>query len=217
MCGRFANTENIAVQAATFKADPRDTKWEPSANCAPHQQLPIVFEHSQQRFIRLATWGIQASWSPGKALINAQSETAHEKVTFKDAFQQRRCIIPANAFYEWQKHDSGKQAKIIQCENQHLFPMAGIWELQQDGEQRIGRFTILTTSANQRMQDIHARMPVILQTDALDTWLNPSSSLDSIRDLCRPYHAEHTHVQDMDNSINNIRNHDTSLVASYLL
>lgn len=217
MCGRFANTENIAVQAAQFDADPHDSQWQASANCAPHQQLPIVFEYQQQRYLRLAEWGFQTAWSKGKALINAQSETAHEKATFQDAFHKRRCIIPANAFYEWQKTDQGKQAKIIQCDDQKLFPMAGLWELQQAGEQRVGRFTILTTSANQRIQDIHARMPVILQPDELATWLNPHSHLDRIRDLCHAYNAEHTHVQNMDSSINNIRNHDIELVKPYLL
>ena len=217
MCGRFANTENIDVQAAQFDADPRDTHWTPSANCAPHQQLPIIFEYNEHRYLRLAEWGFQASWAPGKALINAQSETAAEKSSFKDAFRKRRCVIPANAFYEWKKVSSGKQPMVFQCRNQALFPMAGIWEQTQTDQGRIGRFTILTCSANQQLADIHARMPVILQADEINTWLSNNSSLDRIQDLCRSYNDNETDIREMDRSINNVRNNSPELLQDYLL
>ena len=217
MCGRFANTQNIESQAAHFDADPRGATWTPSANCAPNQQIPIVFQYKHNRFLRLAEWGFQASWAPGKTLINAQSESAAEKTTFKEAFRKRRCIVPANAFFEWKKIANGKQAMIFQCRNQPLFPMAGLWEQQQTEHGQIGRFTILTTAANQRLADIHKRMPVILQADEIQTWLSNDSSLDRLQDLCRSYSDDQTDIKEMDISINNVRNNNPDLLNDYLL
>ena len=125
MCGRFANNQKLDQQAARFDAAAPGDDWQPSANCAPSQLLPIILSHGNKTWLRLAEWGFQCSW--GKPLINTQSETAAEKNTFKESFANQRCIVPAAAFYEWQKIDGVKIPQIITCTDQNIFSIPGIW------------------------------------------------------------------------------------------
>jgi putative SOS response-associated peptidase YedK len=217
MCGRFANNKTIEQQSTHFKAEPRQAKWQRSANCAPGQQLPIVFQHKLQRFLRLAHWGFQPDWAKGKLIINAQSETAAEKSTFKQSYSQQRCLVPAVAFYEWQQHSDGKRPVIIQANDQHLFAMAGLWQLETTNENTVGRFTVLTTDACEAMQDIHKRMPVILRKENYRAWLNQETDINDVNSYCRPYASESLNIQTMDKCINSINNNDPTLLDPYLL
>src|SRR5690606_10699784 len=121
-------------------------------------------------------WGLIPSWakdvSIGNKLINARSETADEKPSFRSAFKRRRCLIPADGFFEWQKQDKNKVPMFIHMKDQSVFAFAGLWEVWHSPEgDEIRTATILTTEPNDLMANIHNRMPVILPRDAYEIWL----------------------------------------------
>lgn len=187
MCGRFTLTEPDAI-ASHFQVE-FDPVPSPRFNIAPSQPTAVIgFDKQGDRAFRLMQWGLVPSWAKGdnpKRLINARSETAHEKASFRTAFSRRRCLIPATGFYEWRSQKEGKQPFYFHLPERKIFAFAGLWESWQD----IRGCTILTTEANEVLQPIHTRMPVILAPEDYDTWLNPESGTDELRSLLRPYPA----------------------------
>lgn len=188
MCGRFTLITPDAI-ANHFKVDV-DRVPPPRYNIAPSQPIGVVCAGKQRpRNYRLMLWGLIPPWAKeksGKILINARSETAHEKPSFRAAFKRRRCLIPANGFYEWQSSKQGKQPFYFHLAGHQLFALAGLWETWQD----IQTCTILTTTANEILQPIHARMPVMLSPDKYDTWLNPKMSVAELQSLLHPFPSE---------------------------
>ena len=143
-----------------------------------------------ERVFRLMLWGLIPPWAKEKShkrLINARAETAHEKPSFRAAFKRRRCLIPANGFYEWQSlgKNQPKQPFYFHLSKHQLFAFAGLWDTWEE----IQTCTILTTSANEILQPIHSRMPVILSPDQYKTWLHPATSTADLRSLLQPYPA----------------------------
>jgi len=190
MCGRFALYSSF--QAIKDYADLLNEIGELDANynVAPGQEIPIVTRQDQQNILKSCRWGLIPFWAKdekiGYKLINTRSETIAEKPSFKYAFQQRRCLIPANGFYEWRKSD--KQPFYITLKDRDLFSFAGIWEIWKSpvGKQ-IYSCSIITTSANEILKDIHHRMPVILPTEQEETWLN-----DDRRDILQELMTSHS-------------------------
>jgi putative SOS response-associated peptidase YedK len=141
-------------------------------------------------------WGLIPSWSSDPKiaykLINARSETVVDKPSFRSAFKQRRCLIPASAFYEWQKTGArSKQPFCIRPRNGGLFALAGLWERWHNPQgEEIETCTILTTEANELMRPLHDRMPVILDPAADGVWLDPRSSTDVLRSLFVPFASD---------------------------
>lgn len=170
MCGRFTLTQPDAI-ASTFKVT-LERVPPPRYNIAPTQPLGVVINQPSRQF-RLMSWGLIPSWTRDpnatKRMINARLETAHEKPSFRTAFRHRRCLIPADGFYEWKRIDSQKQPFYIQLQKQPLFAFAGLWDTWQE----IETCTILTTAANADMQPVHHRMPVIISPDFYEQWLDP--------------------------------------------
>jgi putative SOS response-associated peptidase YedK len=174
MCGRFTLTQSPNAVAQAFGIEV--PKFPPRYNIAPSQPVGVVVQSSGQprRQFRLMQWGLIPSWakepSIGSKLINARSETVHEKPSFRSAFKHRRCLIAADGFYEWQKKGSGaKQPFYFSMKDNSIFAFAGLWESWQD----IETCTILTTSANELLKPIHERMPVIVKPKDYDVWLDP--------------------------------------------
>ncbi len=190
MCGRYSL---FATQAdleerfdVTFGFD-----FEPRYNAAPGQSLPVITDADRDQVRRLE-WGLVPRWADdaSERHINARSETAAEKPTFADAYENRRCLVPADGFYEWTETDGGKQPYRVCLEDDRPFAMAGLWErftpkTKQTGlgeftngdageaeSQPIETFTVLTTEPNDVVEPLHHRMAVVLDHDEETAWLD---------------------------------------------
>ncbi|MDA3812792.1 MAG: SOS response-associated peptidase, partial [Candidatus Cloacimonetes bacterium] len=179
MCGRFALYSSF--QAIKDYADLLDKIGEIDANYnfAPCQEISIIVNENQQNMLKSCKWGLIPFWAKderiGYKLINSRCETIAEKPSFKFAFQKRRCLIPANGFYEWRKSD--KQPIYIHLKDRELFSFAGIWEIwKSPAGKQIFSCSIITTSSNEKLKNIHHRMPVILQKENEETWLTEDNS-----------------------------------------
>lgn len=226
MCGRFAlisATEEVAdalgVDQATIADIPPAV---PRYNIAPTQPvLAAYLDEIGQRRLTFFQWGLVPSWSKdvtiGSRLINARSETVTEKPSFRNAFKRRRCLIPADGFYEWQKVNGGKQPLYIHGADGRPLALAGLWEVWQEPEgTRLQTCTILTTTPNELMSPIHDRMPVILEPEDFGMWLEPSAHPDESLHLLRPYPAAKMKVYPVSTAVNNPRN-DTAECIQPLL
>ncbi|MDX2160793.1 MAG: SOS response-associated peptidase [bacterium] len=195
MCGRYvlhADPQQLQ-QAFNLTTAP---EFAPRFNIAPTQTVPVITsDHPDQaEFLR---WGLIPSWakdmSMGAKLINARSETVEEKPSFRNAFKRRRCVIPMNGFYEWKQLDDGsKQPIYIHHKEEPFWGLAGLWEVWKnpDTGEEVRTFSILTTSANAFMQQIHDRMPVILQPKDYERWLTTGEKdAPGLRDLMVPFDA----------------------------
>lgn len=176
MCGRYHLLATPEQVKETFNLQ-RLPRFERSYNIAPGQKILTVvrLEDGSHKAVNLL-WGLIPSWAKDKKishhLINARSETLAEKPSFRSALKQRRCLIPATGFYEWQHQEEATYAHHI-CRPDHtLFAFAGLWEHCDLGEETIYSCTIITTAANALIQPIHQRMPVILKPENYNDWLN---------------------------------------------
>lgn len=174
MCGRFTLYSSISDIKKAFAVDAVTDEMKPSYNIAPRDEIYAIIKHKEKRMGKLH-WGLVPPWvknpSEASGLINARVETLHEKSSFKTAFQKRRCIIPANGFYEWKD----KQPWYCTPARGKLFGFAGLWETWKGGDEAVYHScTIITADASESMQKIHDRMPLILNPEAIDEWLNPS-------------------------------------------
>lgn len=197
MCGRFTLTADPGVLQEAFPEINIQVPVKPRYNIAPTQPVAVITNLPELR-LGYFHWGLIPSWAKdpeiGSRLINARSETLAEKPSFRSAYRRRRCLIPADGFYEW-KVDPGQKAKTpmyIKLKSNLPFAFAGLWELwsSPDGSQ-IYSCTIITTQPNALMENIHNRMPVILPKTAYKEWLDPSErSPESVAHLLVPYPAE---------------------------
>jgi len=188
MCGRFLLKTSPAEIAEHFALQ-SVPELEPRYNVAPTQDVPIVRARATgTRELVSARWGLVPFGGPGPGigplLINARSETADQKAPFRMCWGHRRCLVPADGFYEWRKLDGLRQPYLIDLGGD-LFSFAGLWdEWRSEAGEPLLSFTILTTEASPRIAPIHDRMPVLLQPGRYDAWLNPGDGLVS---LLRPF------------------------------
>jgi putative SOS response-associated peptidase YedK len=167
----------------------------PRYNIAPAQEVLAVHESPDGREMTLYKWGLVPSWakdaSIGAKLINARSETVTEKPSFREAFKRRRCVIPADGFYEWQRAGGRKQPFFFRMRDERPFGFAGLWERWEgEGGKVINSCAILTTEANEVLRPVHDRMPVILHPDDYELWLGAEArELGLVKEMLRPYPA----------------------------
>ena len=179
MCGRYRLSRRKEVLAEYFGADFADMDWEPRYNIAPTQPVPVL-RRDQQGTLRasLMQWGLIPSWagdpSVGDRTINAKAETAASKPSFREPLQRKRCLIPADAFFEWKRVGKAKHPFCFEVGDGAIFAFAGLWDSWRgrDG-QSVESCTILTTTPNELLADVHDRMPVILAPEHHDHWLDP--------------------------------------------
>jgi len=190
MCGRF-----------TLR-DPRRAKFDhqplvglldlaPRYNIAPSQNVVAITEREAQLEAAYYQWGLVPSWSNSpKGFINARAETLLEKRSFSESFQRRRCLIPADGFYEWKKSGWSKQPYYFQLRDEAPFAFAGIWDQWQGDGRLIASCAIITTSPNELLATIHDRMPVILSPSSHRAWLNNEANPAELTALLSPFPAE---------------------------
>jgi putative SOS response-associated peptidase YedK len=217
MCGRFAQRTDPKRLAREFKLG-EVPEIEPRYNIAPTQDILGVIEAADGREMKFFKWGLIPSWAKdtamGARLINARSETVEEKPAFREAFKKRRCIIPADGFYEWQKTEGRKQPFFFQMHDERPFGFAGLWERWQGSAgQLIESCTILTTEANEALRPVHDRMPVILHSDDYELWLDEDvRQRERLKDLLRPFPSSEMMSHPVSAAINSPRNQGATLI-----
>jgi putative SOS response-associated peptidase YedK len=213
MCGRFVRSSSAQTIATTFGVEIGDLSA--SYNIAPSQSVAAILQpnDSEPQFHWLR-WGLIPAWAKdlkiGYKLINARAETVAEKPSFRAAFRQRRCLIPADGFYEWQQLEGSrlKQPYFIGMSDERPFAFAGLYERWEspDGE-KIESCTIVTTAANEVMAPIHDRMPVILASQEYAQWLDPGfKEIDRLQALLDPYPATEMKIHPVSSLVNSPKN-----------
>ena len=194
MCGRFTQRTDSKELARAFGVAAAP-EAEPRYNITPFQEVLGVYESPEGREMRFFKWGLVPRWakdaSVGARLFNARSETVAEKPSFREAFRKRRCIIPADGFYEWRKEGGRKQPFYFRMKDDSPFGFAGLWE-RWEGEAGapVNSCTILTTEANEVLRPVHDRMPVIIHPEEYSLWLGAEAREgDLLREMLRPYPA----------------------------
>jgi putative SOS response-associated peptidase YedK len=197
MCGRYRLSRRKQIVEEYFDCVSDEPDWNPHYNIAPTQPIPVIRQNPKEpvRELSLMRWGLIPSWakdSSGAArMINARSETASEKPAFRDALKSRRCLIPADGFYEWARTGKAKQPYCFEVNDGELFAFAGLWDGWEDASgQWIKTCSILTTTPNAVTSPVHDRMPVILDQDSYDLWLDPGmNDVATASELLKPYDA----------------------------
>ena len=191
MCGRFAQIEPLGSIEKAFFIDEVHSEAGSSYNVAPGNKVVSVVIWEGKRVLVDFQWGLIPHWAKdpkiGNKLINARSETVHEKPSFKSSFASKRCLIAANGFYEWKKEGDSKIPVYIKLSSRDLFAFAGLWSKWASGDKVYNTCTILTTDPNELLKPVHNRMPVILPKDKEEDWLDISAPQDEIRALLTPY------------------------------
>ena len=227
MCGRFTLTASPDQLASLFEL-PQEPVVVPRYNIAPTQPVAVVRMSPQNasREWALTYWGLVPSWSKdpsmGARMINARSETVTEKPAFRAAFKRRRCLVPANGFYEWQKLGKGKQPFYITTPDGAPFAIAGLWEYWEGaGGSALESCTLLTTSANTLMAPLHDRMPVIVAPEDYAQWLGTGrdetpQALNQLQHLLRPYADDGLVAFPVSTYVNNTRNEGADCVQALI-
>ena len=217
MCGRYSLTSPLEAVQQLFDVT-GGGNLAPRYNIAPTQTVPVVRRDdaapSGRELAQLA-WGLVPSWAKdptmGARMINARAETVAEKPSFRSAYRRRRCLVPADGFYEWKKENGGKQPYRIAFADNRPFAFAGLWEHWQgrDGSE-IESFTIITTEANDQLRPIHHRMPVILDPGAYGAWLEVDN--DDGAALLKPYAGAELDAYPVSRHVNSPRNDDAECI-----
>lgn len=218
MCGRFTSLLTPELLAVIYEIQAK-IDLQPRYNVAPTQDVLVVREDSAGgRYPSYARWGLIPHWakdmSIGSRMINARSESVHEKPAFRQAIRTRRCIVPASGFFEWAATSAGKVPHYVTMRDGSPFSFAGIWESWKspDGG-TVETCSILTTAANQLMASIHDRMPVILHKGEFQLWLDRTvNDPHELQPLYQPYPAELMQEWQVSTAVNSPRNSDPSCI-----
>lgn len=221
MCGRYTLTSPLEALRELFGFVERPN-LEPRANIAPTQDvLAVRLGEDGRRHAVSLRWGLLPRWAVdrrvGARLINARAEGVARQPAFRKAFEERRCLIAADGFYEWQARDGGKQPHRICRQDGAPFAFAGLWESWRDpaGPKQapaVESCTILTTEANDLLRPIHERMPVILPTQAHDLWLTEGAAPEALQSLLRPADPEGWIAYPVSSRVNKVSNDELSLL-----
>ena len=215
MCGRYRLSRRKQLVEILGAASGKEN-WEPRYNIAPTQPVPVIRQSPEKpvRELSLMRWGLIPSWakdpSGAGSMINARSETASTKPAFADALKHRRCLVPADGFYEWKRTGKSKQPFCFEVNNGALFAFAGLWDRWKDtGHTWLTTCSILTTTPNALTSAVHDRMPVILDPDGYDLWLDPGMrNVVAVCDLLTPYDARRMRRYPVSSRINYVANDD---------
>lgn len=208
MCGRYTLTASPqAVQTAFNLVE--IPNFSPRYNIAPTQQVPIITGEARDR-VTWVQWGLIPSWSKDASraseLINARAETIEEKPSFRSAFKKRRCLIPADGFYEWRKDGDKKRPQFIYLGERELFAFAGLWETwRNSADETIYSCTIITGEPNDLIKPMHHRMAIILEPEMYKDWLDEETPLPILKNMLAPYPPDRMHTYEVSTLVNNAR------------
>jgi len=216
MCGRY-RLSNAELYGDLNDVRLGGTQIPARFNIAPTQTVFVVLDESPREFSAVK-WGLIPSWAKDRkiaaSLINARGETVATKPAFRTAFKKRRCLVPADGFFEWQKMGAGKQPYNIGLKNGEPFAFAGLWESWQDPATReeVKTCSIITTTANPLMAPIHDRMPAILPMDRRAAWLDPGRSLEELKSFLIPYDASGMEAYPIAARVGSPKNDDAGII-----
>jgi putative SOS response-associated peptidase YedK len=221
VCGRYRLSRRKQIIEEHFDCGSEEPDWTPRYNIAPTQPVPVIRQNPKEpvRELALMKWGLIPSWSKDASgaarMINARSESASTKPAFRDALKSRRCLIPADGFYEWMRTGKAKQPYCFEVDEGELFAFAGIWDRWRDPSgQWVQSCSILTTTPNAVTAAVHDRMPVILDPDTYDVWLDPGmQNVAAASELLKPYDARLVRCYPASIRINNVVNDDAECSA----
>ena len=223
MCGRYTLRVDAETVAAQLKLD-TVPELAPRYNIAPTQTAPVIrlSLEEEARVLTMMRWGLVPFWAKdpgiGNRMINARSETASGKPAFRAAFKRRRCVVPADGFYEWRKTPDGKQPYRIVVDDGVPFAMAGLWESWRpkdasDDVEPLLSYTILTTAPNDKIAALHDRMPVILAAEEIDRWLDPGASdTEALEAMLDAFPAERMSAYPVSRHVNRPANDDPTCI-----
>ena len=214
MCGRFALFSSVQAIKKYYNYLNEVQDWKANFNIAPSQKIPVIINKKGEKNLEYFQWGLIPFWAKDKKIgfkmINTRAETISEKPSFKYAFQKRRCLIPANGFYEWRKED--KQPFFFQMKDSEIFSFAGIWENWKSPEgDYMQSCSIITTSANDFMKEIHHRMPAILAKEQEITWLS-NQSQEKLLSLLLPFDSEKITAHKVSKNVNSVKSNYEELI-----
>ena len=221
MCGRYRLSRRKQIIEEHFDSVSGEEDWNPRYNVAPTQLVPIIRQHPKEpvRELSLMRWGLIPSWakdsSAAALMINARSETASTKSAFRDALKSRRCLIPADGFYEWKRNGKTRQPYCFEVNEGKLFAFAGIWDRWKDPSgQWVKSCSILTTTPNAVISPVHDRMPVILDPDSYDLWLDPGmTNAAATSELLKPCDGRLMRCSPVSARVNGVANDDEECCA----
>lgn len=223
MCGRFTTTQTtpeVLQQAFNLATLPAETP--PRYNIAPTQDIMVVAHNeAAENTLGWMRWGLIPSWFKGQKfqnqLINARGETIHEKNSFRASFKRRRCLIPADGFFEWRKNEDGSKTPLyIKLKDGAPFAFAGLWDRWEntDFDETILSCTIITCQPNALMADIHNRMPVILPADKYADWLSrDTDDPHYLRSMLQPYDPDLMTAYEVSRAVNSPANDRPDVIA----
>jgi putative SOS response-associated peptidase YedK len=217
MCGRYTLSVPLSDLVDVFDVQPPTFEYPLRYNIAPTQHAPVVARSGGSRRLGLLRWGLVPPWAKdpavGSRMINARSETVADKPAFRKAFERRRCLVPADGFFEWKKEaarEGGRTRKTpywIHRPSRVPFAFAGLWERWgKDEEDALYTFTILTTEASAPIRHIHSRMPAILSREAADRWIDEEASREELLSLLIPYQGSELDAHPVSSVVNSPRN-----------
>jgi putative SOS response-associated peptidase YedK len=212
MCGRFVADIPASELAKIFKLVESQTQLKPRYNVAPTQSVAVIRNANDHNILSQMKWGLIPSWSKDTKIashtINARSETVAEKPAFRHAIKYQRCIIPSSGFYEWSHTEHHKEPHYIFMSDRSIMSFAGIWETwKAPDESIIETFSILTTTANKLIETLHDRMPVIIQAEDFDIWLNKNMhDPHQLEQLYQPLMPELMSLYKVSDLVNSPRN-----------
>ena len=221
VCGRYRLSRRKQIIEEHFECVSGDEDWSPRYNVAPTQPVPIIRQHPKEprRELSLVRWGLIPWWakdaSGAAKMINARSETAATLPAFRDALKTRRCVVPADGFYEWLRSGKEKQPYCFEVNDGELFAFAGLWERwKHPSGDWIKTCAILTTTPNAVTAQVHDRMPVILHPDTYDLWLDPGfTNVTAVSAMLKPYDALTMRSYPVSTRINHAANDDPECSA----
>lgn len=226
MCGRFTSTTTASDLAAYFETEGDHVELGVDYNVTPTSEIHVVREDAGgQRRLDIMYWGLVPQWadspSIGSRMINARAETVATKPSFRSAFRKRRCIVPVDGFYEWVPvpgQKKKKQPMFITARSRELLAFAGLWETWQpkdapEDESPLRSCTIITGEPNSLIAPLHDRMPVILDRECWDAWLDPTNAdRESLQSMLVPAPEDLLEYWPVSTDVNNVRNRDAHLL-----